>query len=495
MLLLHLLDWAIIAVSFFNTVVLLWLGFTVLLNAERRTWGTLVAGGGLLFGGLFFVIHSAVVGRNILTFEAEMEMWWRVGWLPFIGGPYLWYLVMAWYARVLHTAFHRAAAVAVSLLGIVALALLAFANPIPQFNAAVYERASGGVFTIGGVPVAILIYPAYSVLCIALALFALRRPAASDRFMGDLARQRARPWLTIASLALLLICLAVGAAAAWFLLQVQSGQLPGITLQTLAALIGFDLLVTGLIAVVAVLLGQAIVAYEVFTGKALPRRGLRRLWRRSLILAAGYGIVVGGSLAAPLPIDPIWQLMLATGLMTLFFALVSWRTYADHEQSMARLRPFVASQRLYDQVVAPAAVPADLAAPLQALCDDLLGAQRVAVTPLGPVAALVAPMAYPDAPLPAGATSSPAAAEAHVALVRQLALLGGHPLSLPVEPRAYGGAEWAIPLWSERGLIGALLIGPKRDGGRASARCLSRCGNGPAADGASAPAARRNPSD
>ncbi|HEY52524.1 MAG TPA: hypothetical protein G4N94_03615, partial [Caldilineae bacterium] len=30
---------------------------------------------------------------------------------------------------------------------------------------------------------------------------------------------------------------------------------------------------------------------------------------------------------------------------------------------------------------------------------------------------------------------------------------------------SYGGATWAIPLWSERGLIGMLLLGPKKDGG------------------------------
>ena len=33
------LDWAIMAVSLFDTILLLWLGLTVLLNAERRTWG------------------------------------------------------------------------------------------------------------------------------------------------------------------------------------------------------------------------------------------------------------------------------------------------------------------------------------------------------------------------------------------------------------------------------------------------------------------------
>jgi signal transduction histidine kinase len=34
-----------------------------------------------------------------------------------------------------------------------------------------------------------------------------------------------------------------------------------------------------------------------------------------------------------------------------------------------------------------------------------------------------------------------------------------------LDPAEYGGATWAVPLWSERGLIGALLLGEKRDGG------------------------------
>ena len=44
-----------------------------------------------------------------------------------------------------------------------------------------------------------------------------------------------------------------------------------------------------------ILLGQAIVAYEIFTGKALPRHGFLRYWRRAIILAVGYGVVIGFS--------------------------------------------------------------------------------------------------------------------------------------------------------------------------------------------------------
>src|SRR3982751_696952 len=104
-----LLDWGVRALSFFNTIALLWLGLTVLLTAEQRRWGTWVAGGGLVLGGLFFAGHTTVVSREFGTFDAEMEFWWRLGWIPFVSPPFIWYVVMAWYAAVLDTRLHRIA--------------------------------------------------------------------------------------------------------------------------------------------------------------------------------------------------------------------------------------------------------------------------------------------------------------------------------------------------------------------------------------------------
>jgi signal transduction histidine kinase len=38
-------------------------------------------------------------------------------------------------------------------------------------------------------------------------------------------------------------------------------------------------------------------------------------------------------------------------------------------------------------------------------------------------------------------------------------------MCLPLDPARDGGLTWAVSLWSERGLIGVLLLGAKRDGG------------------------------
>ncbi len=90
-----LLNWAIMAVSFFNTILLLWLGATVLLNAERRDWGIGLATGGLLLGGAFFVSHTAILGlfigghlvsgytaiisEGLLVIGRNMIFWWTTG--------------------------------------------------------------------------------------------------------------------------------------------------------------------------------------------------------------------------------------------------------------------------------------------------------------------------------------------------------------------------------------------------------------------------------
>lgn len=454
------LDWAIMAVSLINVILQFWLGLTILLNAERRTWGVWLAGGGLLLGAAFFISHTAILGFSQEYFSRGLNVWWRIGWIPVIALPFIWYMIMLWYAgfwrdrrrpylpnrqqgRVLFTFF--------LLVGLIAW--LVVATPLPSFTQVIALELST-VPTVGGIPVFLLIYPLYIILCIGLAVNVLRHPGPSDRMMADQARHRARPWLLATSMVLLLVSLLVAGFIIWVLLNARDGMLLNRDPHFGAAVAWFDLVIAALIAAAVGLIGQAVVSYEVFTGKALPRRELQRYWRNAVILAVGYGIVAGWSFS--LQEHPIYLLLLTTILMVLFYALLSWRSYTWRERYIRNLRPFVASQNLYEHLLA-SSVPAtiDVELPFKTLCQEVLGARLGYLAAFGPLAPLVRPLSYPaDIPIPASQLS-------------QVVTSFDSPqtMCVPVKANLAGGMRWAVPLWSERGLIGLFLLGPKRDGG------------------------------
>jgi signal transduction histidine kinase len=459
-----LLDWPIMAVSLFNTVVLLWLGLTVLLNAEHRTWGHWLAGGGPLAGAAFFISHSAILGHGPDYAGQGLDFWWRVGWPPVVLAPFAWYVMMLWYAgfwddrqsdlRRRHLPWFALSGV----LSVVSIGMLILTNPIPTFWQ-VTHLSLGATPSVGGVPILVLGYPAYIVLCIVLSLDALRRPGPSLRMMGELARRRSRPWLIAASAVLLLVSLLVGMVMMWIVLNARVGLISGLYTDMVITVAWFDLVIESLIGVAVVLLGQAIVSYEVFTGKTLPRRGLFRHWRSAVILAAGYGGVVGWSIVAQL--RPVYSLLLTAILMVAFYALFSYRSYSDRERYIEHLRPFVASHNLYNHLLAPTTPPdVDVTGPFETLCRDFLEAQVAYLIALGPLAPLSGPaLTYFAVGQIEQAISSLPVSE----------LVSGFDspqiLCLPIDPTRYAGAKWAVPLWSERGLVGALLLGEKQGRG------------------------------
>jgi signal transduction histidine kinase len=459
-----LLDWAIMAVSLFNTILLTWLGLTVLLNAERpaaqpvthNRRGIWMAGGGLLMGGVFFLAHSAILGMGTRYLASTLNFWWRIGWVPITVLPLAWYAIMLWYAGYwderetpLHHR-HRTLSILAYLVSGGTIGLIFLTHALPSFNQAAQLDLTITP-SIGGIPILTLVYPVYLVICLGFSLDVLIHPGPSNRVMGQLARCRARPWLVAATIVQLLASLLVG----WVILWV-TWRYPVFDLDQVASIASLDLAIASLIAVANLLVGQAIVSYEVFTGKTIPRRGIYRYWRRAVILAAGYGALIGASQVLPVP--PIYSLLLSAMLITIFYALLVWRSFIDREQFFQHLRPFTYSQRLYDQLLAnpPDDSPKIAGNPqFEALCGTILGSRIAGIYALGPLASLVhSPLVFPQEFIPA---------------VQDTAGIGRlftmpHTLCVPLQAEHSDDFSWAVPLWSERGLTGLLLLGEKIDG-------------------------------
>src|SRR5574341_49790 len=447
------MDWALVAVSLFNTILLLWLALTVLLNAEQRNRGIWLMSGGLLMGAAFFTSHTAILGHNSGETLQGVNFWWQIGWIPVIASPFAWYIMILWYSgfwsdpdsslRRRHVMW----LIVLAVMAAIILGLILFGHPLPSFTEIAALDLSTSL-TAGGIPVLFVLFPIFTVLCIGLSLDALWRPAPSERLMGDLARQRTRPWLMAAATLLLLVGGLVAAFVAWVVQSARLIPADGIPLRIMQAAVWFDLVIDILIALAIVALGQGIVSYEVFTGRALPRRGFFRHWRSAVILAGGYSIIIGWTLAVQL--RPIYSLLLTTVLIATFYALYSWRSFVEREHFMAHLRPFVGSQEFVKHLIGSERnEPSRAAALFQALCADVLNIAQAQLVPLGPLASLAgSPLVIPPG---ARVTSIPAPAlrpDPHELL----------PVDDPAQPY-----RWAVPLWTERGLIGMMLLGDKQD--------------------------------
>lgn len=481
------LDWALAAASMFNTILLVWLGLTVLLNAEKRTWGIWLAGCGLTLGGIFFAGHTATLDYRLEDLLDQISNWWYPAWLCVLLLPLGWYVLMLWYAgfwdapfrETAHTELHRRQRRWFICTALFALALMAVLTAVNPFRVLKQVAYLDGSLSLSGLPLLVILYPLYILQCLMLSLDALLRPGPTGRMMGDLARRRARPWLIASTMVQLLASLLVAQVLVWIVREVFESRLTNVVNTMIALTDALDLVVTTLIAVAVVLMGKAIVSYEIFTGKTLPRRGFLRQWRNIVTLAAIYSVLV--ALAWALPLRPVYPLLLTTLLIAISFALFSWRSYAEREDYIDHLRPFVASQNLYGHLLARDGTQSTLAATdaiastldadsrpdsvlpavgaqpqFSALCEGVLNASVAYLVPLGTLAPLAgAPLAYPDTDMPA------------LPPINEISAQFRSPQSMCVlvDSERWAGATWAISLWSERGLIGVLLLGEKRDGG------------------------------
>ena len=445
--------WAALTVSLANVILLLWLGFMVLLNAERRSWGVWLIGISLLVGGAFFVSHTLILAINPSSLEGAMSIFWYLGLGAVVTLPFAWYTAILWYTGFWDkndSALRRRHrwGYALSLAVLVALwGLLLFANPFPSYAQAIRLQIAPTP-TIFGFPLLLLVYSPGVLLTIGLSLDALLRPGPARRMMGEIARKRAQPWLIATSLILLVVDGMVG----WVMLRVVSHAFT-FNYQRVDEVIriaNFDLAITASITLAVMCLGQAVARYEVFTGKTLPQQRFMRQWRDAVLLGFGFGGLMSACLLLGVP--PIYIILVIGLLATLFYALLSRSSYVERTRYIEHLRPFVSSQRLYEHMTR---LPPtfDISTPFGALCDEVLGAGRAFLLPAGAFAPLISqPIAYPSDLKPPPLHDLP-----ELFSTPQTMCVG-------VDPSLYNGTTWAVPLWSERGLIGVLLLGDKLNG-------------------------------
>ncbi len=465
------MDFLITGLSFMNAMLLLWLGFTVILNAQEKTWGIWLAGSGLLVGGLFFLLHSIVIGIYPDLFSIEKGWWWQIGWILVVFLPAAWYLDILWYtgfsnpgeglspylliAKRIHTYGIRALIGMISLIGVI------FIITIPYSEL----RFTGGLnlfrlLSFQGTHIIIWLYAFFILLCMGLSIYALRFPVPSGRLMGDEARTRALPFLSGATFSLFLVTILVIFTFGWIETELRS---PGLWQTRILIIAILDIAINALILISVLLIGQAVIAYEVYTGETLPRKGLMRYWRRTILLGFGFSIFAGLSLV--FYVKTIYILVLTAGLGITFFALTTWRLIGERESFMNQLRPFVRSEQLFEQVIHrdnrhAAAVDAQSEKILNSifshLCQEILRTEYAILVPHTTLLSFQEfALCFPEDIKPDQAMEK---CLGFVQLSNDQSKLI-EPVHIPEDERIL----WAISLWGNIGRVGVIFLGKKMD--------------------------------
>ncbi len=455
------LDWLTLAVSIFNTIIMLWMGMMILLSTDKRTPGVWFASGGLLFGALFFVSHTAIIGQEVSFFTPGTNFWWHIGWVPVVAVPFVWYIVMLWFAgywdhkasdlRMRHKSWLNITIV-YSLLLIV---LVIFLNPLGSLsprNGLEYE--AGPAFS--GIPLLFIAYPIYIFLCIALSMEVLLRPGPTERFLGEKAREKARPWLVSAGFILLLVSILVGYTIISVLQNAKNYTVLPELYGNIAPTLGvMDLVISIFISCVVLLVGQAVVSYGIFTGKPMPLKVFKRQWSYIILLGGIVAIIFAGSIKIQLRM--VYSLLLAVFLLAAFFAWITWRYLIERELAIQRVRPFLNSPKLVQSILnqSPSLeMGVNLKASFAALVQDVLEIDKAILSPMSGFSAITEHNMYFPEP-----TDKPEVDSETMAKIME----NNDAIGYPISGKDSNGFTFIVPLWSEHGLNGLLYLGNKKD--------------------------------
>ncbi|CAG0929361.1 hypothetical protein TFLX_01278 [Thermoflexales bacterium] len=420
------------AVSLFNTVLLLWLGLTVLLTGDRRKEATIAGGVGLLLGALFFMGHTLLIAHVVDFFGRGVNTVWRVMWFVAVVAPYFWGLAIFYYSGDPAAGrWVRRILTAAMFFMVIALFLV---FPLPTFIDFVLAPALA--------PAIAWLYVPYLFLCFVLPLIALRRPRARETLQRDPFR-RARPWLVAAAMMFTLAMVAFAYTA----YNIVPRAIPVYTMSEneLRELYFADEVVAGFISLAIIFLGRAVLSNSVLTERLQAGPGLFARWRNVV------GVAVVGSLFVALlynaNIRPIYSVLLTVILAVMAYALFNWRQYVEHEEFMQRLNPFVTSLHLHERLLTNDADNEQESRELfTALCRDALRADHACLLFDGSIGGRRDRQRIDYQWQPE-----------HEALLQL-------PLTSPIAWSRLDVDHWAYPLSDSRGAIGRLILGHKLDG-------------------------------
>ncbi len=523
----YLLQTIVLALSIFNLVTFLWLAVTVWLNGDRKSGIARLGVVGLGLSALFFFIHALLISSPLTQSSGLVapEFLWHLIWLPALGVPYIWFAIGLYYAALINVGWRKRRPYLLALSGILGciVLLLLILNQstftfvgtlrLIAYNYALNDPGTGRFSPLFLVPVLFLCYVTFcaigpwftfgriSRLLRVLLVAALSLPERLGKSRSSAVNQRQAPSLRQALLdafwddptdvelleepylswhlarpGLLLAALLMAAVTTTFaILVIQSivgwiqfghshiiaatPQIPssGLVLVDMFPLnlIILDLSATLAVALVILLIGYSVVRHGILIERSLARRGFFEQWRGIVIVATAIAVLI--ALLVTFTYSNLGGLLLITSLAAGAYALFTWRSYTAHDRYIALLGPFVRSTSLSHWLNTDLQkTEQDLENLFFHLCHDVLAVQFAYLTVTAGTLKRNFNYRWPQEAVLGSKL---------IALNKRGNIDAETPKRVQITLHGQPMICWVLPIFDERGLVAALYLGPRDDGG------------------------------
>jgi hypothetical protein len=523
----YLLQTIVLALSIFNLVAFLWLAMTVWLNGDRKSGIARLGVVGLSLSALFFFIHALLISGPLTqsTGLVTLEFLWHLIWLPALGVPYIWFAIGLYYAALINQGWRKRRPYLLALSGIFGcivlllliinrstftyegtLRLIAYNDTLNNLGAGHFSPmvlipvlflcyvtfcAIGPWFTFGRINRLLHVIWAYALSVPERLrkshLYAESHPEAPslqqallDAFWDDptdvelleepyLSWHLARPGLLLAALLMAALTTTLGILVVQSIVNwIQSGQHTALSAipqpfpsgsmfdETFPInLIILDLAATLAVALVILLIGYSVVRHGILIERSLARRGFFKQWRGIVIVATAVAIFI--AILVSLTHSNLGGLLLITSLAAVTYALFTWSSYTAHDRYIALLGPFVRSTSLSHWLNTDLQkTEHDLGNLFFHLCHDVLAVQFAYLTVAAGTLKRNFSYRWPQE-IVLGSKL--------IAFNKKGNIDTEGPKRIQITLHGQRMICWVLPIFDERGLVAALYLGPREDGG------------------------------
>jgi two-component sensor histidine kinase len=209
------------------------------------------------------------------------------------------------------------------------------------------------------------------------------------------------------------------------------------------------------VALVILLIGYSVVRHGILIERSLARRGFFEQWRGIVIVATAVAIFI--AILVTFTHSNLGGLLLITSLAAIAYALFTWSSYTAHDRYIALLGPFVRSTSLSHWLNTDLQkTEQDLGNLFFHLCHDVLAVQFAYLAVAAGTLKRNFSYRWPHETVLGSKL---------IALNKRGNIDAEAPKRIQITLHGQPMICWVLPIFDERGLVAALYLGPREDGG------------------------------